>query len=542
MKKIKQFLLAFLLAIVSFFVFGSTTFAQSTTAELSDGLESCFQYYDYGEVEVNLAPQKTIYKPGETAQIIGTVVNQNSFPLVNVVIYAQLRRVNTGDVLSEGHHLLERKQITAPMNLLAGETRFVKAEIPLLNTYPNGSYQLQTFVVSLNNFNYAGRPFLEEDFAGTSFLEITGSTAPLVYFNPSSILVNQSPHAIRGAVSVFSDEVLNFSAQLVDNRAAKKTVPVTVKFYAFDETFEESLVEEQKTTTQNGKVEVQFRPPSAGAYVMVMRIDSPTVSEVKFRFAQSSGPSPKLRVNDLGVTAYPPKSDDKAYVCIYSPSPTNTVPTSVQLEVLDKDKKVIGKNSITTEFPPDVVAISVPLGEIKDNKDFWVRSTIRVQDEPGESIIESHYSCEGFGSSPQELSSSFNWGSLSIEAINSCGQKIEQGGYIESVRVKNKNGELVKELYNLDQIKQSIDLKNLPKGEYIAEVKSGKLSKNYPFSVAGISMMNNSWVLLVVILIVLLVGASVFYYKRRKRQLVDTVSKDTPMPTVSDPEDLKPKV
>src|SRR3989338_5206067 len=56
--------------------------------------ESCFVYYDYGQVKVYLSSDKSSYNPGDKAQIAGTINNLNSFPLRDVTLYAQVKRVN----------------------------------------------------------------------------------------------------------------------------------------------------------------------------------------------------------------------------------------------------------------------------------------------------------------------------------------------------------------------------------------------------------------------------------------------------------------
>lgn len=130
-----NFISVFLVSVGLIFMFYTPVYAQLTDNEIAAGLESCFQYYDYGKVGVNLATEKSQYKKGETVKIIGTVVNQNTFPLMDVIIYAQLRRMNlSGDVVNEGHYLLERKEITPAMNLLPDETRFITASFPILDT------------------------------------------------------------------------------------------------------------------------------------------------------------------------------------------------------------------------------------------------------------------------------------------------------------------------------------------------------------------------------------------------------------------------
>lgn len=508
-------------------------FAQVEEADIAAGLENCFIYYDYGKVAVNLATNKPQYIPGETAQIFGTIINENTFPLVDVAVYAQLRRRNTSQAaIEQGHYLLERKIMTQPMNLLPQETRSISAAFPLLSQYPSGSYELQYFIFSPKGFHYAGRPFLEEDYAGKSLFDIQESAAPLVYFDLASVQVNNSPVPIRGPTEEFEEETLRVSAAVIDTRNKKSDIPVTVKYYSFEDTFEENLVTSETVTLSpgTGKIETSFRPPTSGAYVMVMRMETPAISELKYRFAKIGGQKHSLRINDLGITSYPPTSSDKAYVCFHSPAPAATPLTTVTLRILDDVKNIVGQKTVTKEFPGEVLALAVPFATTMQGRDFWVQADARWKNETGDEqtkMSEVHYTCDIFQSSPKDLMVSFqpSSSSLAISAVNSCGETVRTGGYIESIRVRNENGETVKEQYNSQTITQDIIMEDLPAGNYTAEVRSGDFDKEVQFMIAGASSQDadaakRSRIMIIIIAMMLLLASAAAYYVKRKHKRI----------------------
>src|SRR3989344_2979471 len=162
----------------------NTNSASADEAEL----ESCFKYYDYGKVKVDLSSDKANYKRGENAEVIGTVRNLNSFPVRNAILYAQLKRINQNEDFSQnGHYLTDRITFIKNFNLSPSEDKQIKLNLAISEGYPGGDYQLQYFVFSDAGFNYAGRNFLEEDNAGTTNFSIDNPERSLIYFDPNSI-------------------------------------------------------------------------------------------------------------------------------------------------------------------------------------------------------------------------------------------------------------------------------------------------------------------------------------------------------------------
>ena len=68
-----------------FFFLSQPVSAQNTVPSL----ESCFQYYDYGNIRAQLSPEKSSYSPGEPVKIWGSIVNNNTFPVVDTVCHSQ---------------------------------------------------------------------------------------------------------------------------------------------------------------------------------------------------------------------------------------------------------------------------------------------------------------------------------------------------------------------------------------------------------------------------------------------------------------------
>jgi hypothetical protein len=117
--------------LISLFLF--VTVANGVLAQTeSSQLESCFAYYDYGKIQTNLATEKNSYSRGEIVKIRGTIINNNNFPLVNLVLYAHLKRVNnTTSFNQNGHYLVDRLTLLENLNFLPGETKAINVNFPI---------------------------------------------------------------------------------------------------------------------------------------------------------------------------------------------------------------------------------------------------------------------------------------------------------------------------------------------------------------------------------------------------------------------------
>jgi hypothetical protein len=506
--------------------------AQTTQTDL----ESCFTYYDYGKIHTNLATEKNSYSRGETVKIQGTIVNSNKIPLVDVVLYAHIKRINeTATFNQNGHYLIDRLTLAHNLNFLPGETKGISANFLIPPTYPNGKYQIHYFIFSKNGFHYGGRPFLEEDVAGFSTFEIINNQDPTVFFDINSLKVNNVTHNIREQIYEYNQEPLTFEASL--NNQTSSAVPVSIRVYSFEDTFETHKVTGEERTIPAGSSNIKyiFTPKDPGAYVMLFQANSPLKSILKYRFAISGSQSTELRMNDLGITNYLPNNNkDRAYVCFHSPTPNKTLDTKVTLFLLDEKKQLLDSKTITQSFTGDVMALSLPLTKLINPNNFWIKAEIVQPTNPSKSrTVEIHYDENTFKDSVTSVDGSYSNGNLVVKTNNNLGGSVDKG-YIESVRIKDAQDKLVQEAYNLTSTQKILSLAKLPAGQYTAEVISGTIKKQITFSVSSPTVVEISapktspapvrkqqnilLVMIVSIIIIGIVGFAGYYFWQKKKK------------------------
>lgn len=468
--------------------FSSRYKAAAETASKT-GLENCFNYYNYGNIQVNLSAEKAEYESAQSVKLTGSIINNNTFPITDVVLYAQVKRINTKTYNDNGHYLIDTFPLLEHISIQARETKPITAQLPIKPEYPQGAYQLQYFIFSPHGFHYGGRTFLEEDMAGTTNLTLKTTTLPSVYFDLDNVQAENKPQIIRGIIKEFSSSTIPFNIRLIDTRSDKMPIPVEIKFYSFEDTNPSNLVSQQTLTVEdtNNPIQVEFTPPEQGAYLLVATAQTPVRTMLRYRFGALSGDKPEVRINDMGVSSFPATADGRAWVCFHSPANSFTPKTKITLSLLDNNKQLVEQNSIEYVLPPDVLAISVPLAKLSSINSFSVQAQFENTEDPSKKKeIQMEYTCDTFTQSLKDFSivqTKQKPYELTVFATNNCGDEVKTGT-INNIRIV-QNETVQKEETNINQLPYTFSLEGLSAGSYLAQVRIGTRSKEIPIELPG---------------------------------------------------------
>ncbi len=463
-------------------------FAESP--EQVEGTESCFQYYQYGKISANISSDKTIYSPGDKIRLYGLIKNDNTYPVTDTILYSLLKRFNSnpspqGD---NDNFLVDRIILKEDLNFLPNEKKYLEVEVPVLAEYMNGEYKLEYFLLSKQGFHYSGLPFLEGDMAGSSGFRIENSQAPDVYFDIDNFRVNGKKENIRQYGVSFTDSQFNFELPVIDKRLDKTDLSVNVKYYYFEDDLEMFLEKEEayvlKRDNQVLKTSFVIPRQMAEVYVITAEIKSPAKSVFKYRFYKTGEFPRELRINDLNVTDYPLKDGSRAYLCFHSPATVFSPETEVVLSVLDSGKALVESKKIRARFPGSVLAISVPIDKLKSRNDFYIQANLTDSRESRE--IVKHYSDDLFRNVIDKIDiiyDSKNPNQLILLPKNIKGETVRSGGFVEYIKIKDKNGNTIQEKNILTDFESPFILGNLKRGTYTAEAGTDDLISKTDFRV-----------------------------------------------------------
>ena len=477
-------LISFFLMLASFILPPSLVNAQNLSADT----EACSKYYDYGKVKVNLTSDKNNYVLQKTIKLKGTIVNNNKFPITDIILYSLIRRKNKDNAsfAKNGHYLIDRIKLKENLNFLPLETKYIEVDIPINPNYPNGEYILQHFILSKEGFHYSGRSFLEEDVAGYTNLIIDNNKDAQVYFDINNLKINGKEKDIREFMNITDNSNYSIEIPIIDLRTQKTNLQVNVKYYYFEADIESLVEKVQGTiiTPEDQVLKSQFTIPAdlSAAYVFTAEINSPTKSIIKFRILKSGDMTRALNMNDIGISEFPINNSSRAYVCFYSPGNANSPETNVKLNLLNKNREIVDNTSIKRFFPGQVLAISLPTDKLDTKDNFFVQA--EFNDTKNSLKVEKHFENNTFASSVSDININYDpqqANKLFVEPINLNGDKILKGGYIESIIIKNSTGNTVQEKYTITSFDKPLQLGNLLKGKYTAYAKSGNIQKSKDF-------------------------------------------------------------
>ena len=477
-------LISFFLMLASFILPPSLVNAQNLSADT----EACSKYYDYGKVKVNLTSDKNNYVLQKTIKLKGTIVNNNKFPITDIILYSLIRRKNKDNAsfAKNGHYLIDRIKLKENLNFLPYETKYIEVDIPINPNYPNGEYIFQHFILSKEGFHYSGRSFLEEDVAGYTNLIIDNNKDAQVYFDINNLKINGKEKDIREFMNITDNSNYSIEIPIIDSRTQKTNLQVNVKYYYFEADIESLVEKVQGTiiTPEDQVLKSQFTIPAdlSAAYVFTAEINSPTKSIIKFRILKSGDMTRALNMNDIGISEFPINNSSRAYVCFYSPGNANSPETNVKLNLLNKNREIVDNTSIKRFFPGQVLAISLPTDKLDTKDNFFVQA--EFNDTKNSLKVEKHFENNTFASSVSDININYDpqqANKLFVEPINLNGDKILKGGYIESIIIKNSTGNTVQEKYTITSFDKPLQLGNLLKGKYTVYAKSGNIQKSKDF-------------------------------------------------------------
>lgn len=468
-----------------FFCF-SLLFLQNIQAS---NLEDCFNYYDYGKVKVFLTAKKPNYQAGETAEFIGQIDNDNKFPIADGILYAHLKRINQDkqSAVNNGHFLIEKLTLAEDLNLLPRESKNFTFQLPLDKNLMSGEYKLSYFIFTNNQFYYSGRAFLEGDVAGYSQFNVKNDSAEEFYFDINEFKVDGKAQAIKkNPFNIFNKTKLNFEVPLINNYSEGE-IQATASLFSFDDSFDELLLEQKLLDIKNNVAVAQFDFTKNGAYVVQFEIKKPVATILKFRFSVESellSSDLTLRLADLNIDSYP-LDNSRAYVCFHSPlGEIDSNRTSLKLQILDENKKILSETVAVDEFSADVLALALDVSKITNKNNFYLKAEVNDlenQQKSYENLV--HFSADDFSNSIAKISISRDDSILNLKTFNVAGKEIQES-LINEFIVYNKNTkEIVDEQYRIKIFPYQFNLSHLKPGLYQAKAVSGSVTEVFDFEI-----------------------------------------------------------
>ncbi|USN88601.1 MAG: hypothetical protein H6780_03890 [Candidatus Nomurabacteria bacterium] len=318
-----------------------------TTANTAspDGTVSCFDYYTFGSVKVNVQGVLASTVSGVPFTFTGTIDNENPYPVVDGAVYMKIfRQPGDGSTPVNGYDVVYQGFVEEGLSLPAGGSMPINFSWNIPAALPSGQYQAAFFYTSAKRFNLLGLPFTDDVVGNTVSFAVTGELTDTVTFQKDSVTVADNNYFFAAFTpKVDTVAPVEVAAVLVNTTDKEQVVPITITTYAWDQQRAENVVDTTTTSVtlaagESSPLRHVVTDTRNSVYLVVFEssyLDTKSILNV--RFTRSDVPT--TRINFPAVTSYPLRAGEQATVfsCLHAAGTMEMV-AGGKLELTLKDE------------------------------------------------------------------------------------------------------------------------------------------------------------------------------------------------------------
>lgn len=202
----------------------------------NNGLTNCFQYYDFGSIEMNLDSEKGTYYSGEEIFFEGKIKNKNQYPIVDGQIYAKIFRKDSEEgAQSNGDFQIDESFLMENINLPAEGEKDVNLKYILPYNVISGEYVAHFFFTVSKKYNLAGLSFHSSMPGSTAIFEVSGNEQNGIFFDKDKVNVNGAEFNSRQTNDSFDGEKpLDISVPLLNKSDKNEEVEILKEIFFWD--------------------------------------------------------------------------------------------------------------------------------------------------------------------------------------------------------------------------------------------------------------------------------------------------------------------
>lgn len=320
---------------------------------------SCFDFYKFGSVGVEVVPSLTEIANGGELDFVLNVTNENDYPVVEGSIYMKIYRKQTdaANAQKNGSHLIDYTLVKEKVNLDAKATRKFEFTWRVPTGAPSGEYEAVTYFLSDERMNLLGLPFTDDVSGGRNSFKIVSDTQGTVQLDKNKVTLNNKAYRFVGNTSPFSkDEKVIVRFPITNTTKTSQAAEVSYDLYFWDGTLDSQRLKAKRevVTLKAGETKTlsyEIDNTSYPVYYLVAKSkwqDSSSILNVRFaRNGVSRG-----RINFVGLSKFPLASGEAntVFACIHNASLEPKTTGKFELELVDSEYNVIKKYTYTGDI------------------------------------------------------------------------------------------------------------------------------------------------------------------------------------------------
>ena len=206
----------------------------------------CFDHYRFGSVQVDLSATLEQTVPGTPMTFVGSLKNENAYPIVNGSVYVKIFRRTSEDsalIRKNGYPLVDQFALPDTYYLAAQGEKMISFDWNVPANAEGGEYFAAFFFQSAKLYHLLGLSFTDDVTGNLAPFSVTTSeTEKLVSLDKYSVTLNDKPYAFAQFPPHFLQrEAVTAKTKIVNPQQKNTTVTLEWKLYSWDNLREETL-------------------------------------------------------------------------------------------------------------------------------------------------------------------------------------------------------------------------------------------------------------------------------------------------------------
>ncbi len=367
------------------------------------GAINCFDHYRFGSVQVDVSPTLGSTVPGTTLGFVGTLKNDNDYPVVAGQVYAKIFLKKSQDEAlthQNGYSLVDQFVVKSDLSLPAKGEQEISFTWAVPNAAEAGDYQIAFYFNSAERYNLLGLSFTDDVTGNTADFKVAGTTGTTVAFDKNTVTLNEKQHRFAAFPLHFSkDEPVTAEVKLVNPKDEPVAVAVTWKLYAWDGLREEARQDMRQEVVllkakETKSLSYAAKPIDASvSYLVVEAKDHDTKSILDIRFVRDG--IDETRINFPSIETYPLKAGEEArlFSCVHSTNQPVVKDNILSLTLRDDMGNVIHTYQYQGDITGDMMGLMDTFTPEKTYANFTLTATLERNGQLIEEVVQK-YDCE----------------------------------------------------------------------------------------------------------------------------------------------------
>jgi hypothetical protein len=312
---------------------------------------SCFDYYNFGSVQVDVSPYTSDYSNADPILFGGQIINQNPYPVVNGQVYMKIFKLEQedDDLLKEnGYPMIDFVLVEDGVNIPANGNVPLQFEWEVPYQAGAGEYQAAFFFTTEHRYNLLGYSFTDNVTGNTATFNVSreDSYQPIV-FNKNTVHLNDTDYNFAVSSHFVATEQVVAYATLVNDTDEHRTVDIVWDAYKWDGIQEANKRDSETQRVDipaNGEVEVSYLTPvldTSVTFIEVKATDGDSTSVLHIRYVRDG--VGETRINYPSLYSYPLKAGEETTIfsCVHSTNEPVVSDSTLTLTLADKKGNII---------------------------------------------------------------------------------------------------------------------------------------------------------------------------------------------------------